>query len=154
MNKKLVSKLSILALTLTVSTSAIAPTITSAKTLKNLNSSTISKEIISDISLKYNLNESDMRNFIDAVNNEINNTPQQRGAVSTIKHALRIIVKYADLLPSWVANPLKNLFWPLYRALDKFTTISLSTLKKVMVSVGFNPRVADLIIDIIDSFFL
>lgn len=86
MNKKLVSKLSILALTLTVSTSAIAPTITSAKTLNNLNSSTISKEIISDISLKYNLNESDMR--------------------------------------------------------------------KVMVSVGFNPRVADLIIDIIDSFFL
>ncbi|ELC8374269.1 hypothetical protein [Clostridium perfringens] len=86
MNKKLVSKLSILALTLTVSTSAIAPTITSAKTLKNLNSSTISKKIISDISLKYNLNESDMR--------------------------------------------------------------------KVMVSVGFNPRVADLIIDIIDSFFL
>ncbi|WP_415331243.1 hypothetical protein [Clostridium perfringens] len=102
MNKKLVSKLSILALTLTVSTSAIAPTITSAKTLKNLNSSTISKEIIPDISLKYDL----------------------------------------------------NLFWPLYRALDKFTTISLSTLKKVMVSVGFNPRVADLIIDIIDSFFL
>ncbi|WP_415334778.1 hypothetical protein [Clostridium perfringens] len=88
MNKKLVSKLSILALalTLTVSTSAIAPTITSAKTLKNLNSSTISKKIISDISLKYNLNESDMR--------------------------------------------------------------------KVMVSVGFNPRVANLIIDIIDSFFL
>ncbi|EDT72592.1 hypothetical protein [Clostridium perfringens] len=85
-NKKLVSKLSILALTLTVSTSAIAPTITSAKTLKNLNSSTISKKIISDISLKYNLNESDMR--------------------------------------------------------------------KVMVSVGFNPRVANLIIDIIDSFFL
>ncbi|WP_415297072.1 hypothetical protein [Clostridium perfringens] len=86
MNKKLVSKLSILALTLTVYTSAIAPTITSAKTLKNLNSSAISKKIISDISLKYNLNESDMR--------------------------------------------------------------------KVMVSVGFNPRVADLIIDIIDSFFL
>ncbi|PVE16589.1 hypothetical protein DDA98_06915 [Clostridium perfringens] len=86
MNKKLVSKLSILALTLTVSTSAIAPTLTSAKTLKNLNSSTISKEIIPDISLKYDLNESDMR--------------------------------------------------------------------KVMVSVGFNPRVADLIIDIIDSFFL
>ncbi|EIF6296520.1 hypothetical protein AB8I94_003051 [Clostridium perfringens] len=86
MNKKLVSKLSILALTLTVSTSAIAPTITSAKTLKNLNNSTISKEIIPDISLKYDLNESDMR--------------------------------------------------------------------KVMVSVGFNPRVADLIIDIIDSFFL
>ncbi|MBO3313563.1 hypothetical protein [Clostridium perfringens] len=44
MNKKLVSKLSILALTLTVSTSAIAPTITSAKTLKNLNSSAISKK--------------------------------------------------------------------------------------------------------------
>ena len=57
MNKKLVSKLSILALTLTVSTSAIAPTITSAKTLKNLNSSAISKKIISDISLKYNLND-------------------------------------------------------------------------------------------------
>lgn len=150
-NKFLINIIAITMIT-SVGSTILAPTI-SAKATTSIESKTI--KTINDVIVKYNLNESDFIEFKNLVNEDLNNISQsERGPVSTIKNALKIILKYADKLPSWISKPLKTLFQPLMNALDKVIDVSLSGLKKIMISVGFNASVADFIIDIIDLFFL
>lgn len=154
MKNKLISKIVIMTMLVSVGTTIIIPTISAkANTLSNVEN-VVEKELV-DFLKKYNLKESEMKDFMTSVSKDLNNpSMNEKGSVSTIKNALKIILKYADKLPSWVSKPLKKLFGPLMAALDKVVDISLSGLKKIMISLGFNPTVAEFIIDIIDLFFL
>lgn len=135
----------VLAPTISAKADVLTPTAIREMTVNNLN----------DFLFKYELNEADLKDFMNSVENDLNSSMnEERGAVSNIKNALKIILKYADKLPSWVSTPLKKLFQPLMNALNKVVDISLGTLRSIMISVGFNPTVADFIIDIIDLFFL
>lgn len=108
--KKLISKLTVLATTGTLCTSIFAPSVTTlANEIKSTTiiSKTSTSSILDNILKKENIDMNEWSNFANSVKrNSVSdiNSPQERGVVTAIpnlvKKAFKYLIKHIDIIPS------------------------------------------------------
>lgn len=162
MKKKFLTKLTILAVTGTVCTSVLAPSVTTfASEIKPIKIESKSSSI-GNILKEENISEKEWNSFVSLVKensvSEISSS-KERGLVSAIprlvKKAIKYLIKHIDIIPSrTVRDAIKKYGGKIVNAIDSIETWTWYGITNALTSAGVPYKYADAVADFIVNWIL
>lgn len=161
MKKKYVSKLTVLAITGTICTSVLTPSITVfANEIKPIKMEY--NNSIESILKKENISEKEWNNFINVVReNSITdvNSQKERGIAGSVagfvKNAFKYLIKHVDIIPSkTMRDAIKKYGNKIISAIDTIESWTWYGIARALIAVGIPDKYADAAADFIVTWLL
>lgn len=151
-----VKRIATMALTGVMTFSAVAPAVTYAATPNTDASTYAAIESALEEALKADgVSQEEWESYINFVKKGVAQEPSTNGVASTVKKAVKFIVKHLDVLPSkTLRDAFKKYGGKIVDAIDTIDTWTWYGIAKALTAVGVPDSAADLIADFIVTWLI